>query len=264
MSLWQTFYPLLPLLPTDGGIMSVFVIADLHLSQGTNHPMDVFGSRWENYTEKICKNWKAVVTGEDTVILPGDISWGMTIEESLADFALLETLPGKKLLGKGNHDFWWVTAAKLSRFFEQHHFQSFSLLYNNAMIVEDFIVAGTRGWFLDETQQNTVGFVNFEKIVNREAQRLAISLNAAQKLQKVHPEKEILVFLHFPPVWNGYVCREFTSLFTEYGVKRCYFGHIHGVYQLPAFEVFEGVEYHLISSDYLGFCPKQIFPIEIH
>lgn len=240
--------------------MSLFTIADLHLSEGADHPMDVFGARWENYTEKICKNWRAIVRDEDTVVIPGDISWGMTLAGAKADFALLDSLPGKKLLGKGNHDFWWETAAKLGRFFAENNFSTLSLLYNNAMAVEDFIVCGTRGWFMEEEKQNTVGEVDFAKIRNREAQRLEISLKAAKKLAEEHPGKEILVFLHFPPVFLGGACREITDLLEAYGIRRCFYGHIHGMYRLPPSEVFEGVEYHLIAADYLNFVPKKIFP----
>lgn len=260
----STGFILFPIKNFAGGNMSVYTIADLHLSEGTEHPMDVFGSRWSNYTEKICKNWNALVKDTDTVILPGDISWGLTPEESLADFTLLESLPGKKLLGKGNHDFWWATAAKLGRFFQEHELSSLSLLYNNALVVEDFIVAGTRGWFLDEEQQNTVGAVDFAKMIHREAQRLEISLTAARSLQSTNREKEILVFLHFPPVWKGYICRELVSLLESFGIKRCYFGHIHGVYQCPPSTQLGGIEYHLVSSDYLNFCPKRIFPLGIY
>ena len=120
--------------------MSLFTIADLHLSIAADHPMDVFGSRWQNYTKKIEKNWRAVVTDADTVILPGDISWAMHLSEAREDFAFLDALPGKKLLGKGNHDFWWETATKLHRFFEENGFTTLSLLYNNAHVVEDYIV----------------------------------------------------------------------------------------------------------------------------
>lgn len=241
--------------------MALFTIADLHLSQSADHPMDVFGARWENYTEKICKNWRAVVCDTDTVVLPGDISWGMTLLQAREDFALLESLPGKKLIGKGNHDFWWVTANKLSLFFKEQDFKTISLLYNNAIETDEAIVCGTRGWFLEEERQRTVGEVDFEKIKNREAQRLKLSLDAAKKLQATAPQKEILVFLHFPPVYNGEVLRDFCDLFAQYGIRRCFYGHIHGMYRIPPIEYFEGVEYHIISSDYLNFAPKRIlFP----
>ncbi|MBE6594993.1 MAG: serine/threonine protein phosphatase [Ruminococcaceae bacterium] len=238
--------------------MAVYTIADLHLSASSDHPMDVFGSRWQHYTQKIEKNWRAVVAPEDTVILPGDISWAMTLKEALADFQLLHSLPGKKLIGKGNHDFWWETAAKQQRFFDEHGLDSFSLLYNNAFVVEDFIVCGTRGWFLEKAQQVTVGEVDYDKILNRELARLKLSLNAAAELQKSHPDKEILVFLHFPPLWGDFICPEFLAVIREFGVKRCFFGHIHGSYNAPRVQSYEGLSLHLISSDYLNFIPFRI------
>ncbi|MBO7341280.1 MAG: metallophosphoesterase [Clostridia bacterium] len=239
--------------------MSLFTIADLHLSIAADHPMDVFGSRWQNYTKKIEKNWRAVVTDADTVILPGDISWAMHLSEAREDFAFLDALPGKKLLGKGNHDFWWETATKLHRFFEENGFTTLSLLYNNAHVVEDYIVCGTRGWFLEEEKQLTVGEVDFVKIQNREAQRLKLSLEAAKALQKgEHADKEILVFLHFPPVWNGFVWQEFIDLMKAYGVKRVFCGHIHGVYNVPRTQHVDELEITLISSDFLDFVPHII------
>jgi predicted phosphohydrolase len=236
--------------------MSLFTIADLHLSIATDHPMDVFGSRWKDYLKKIEKNWRAIVGKEDTVIVPGDISWAMHLNEAREDFAFLDALPGNKLLGKGNHDFWWDTAAKLHRFFAENGFTTLSLLYNNAYAVEDFIVCGTRGWFLEEEKQLTVGDVDFAKIQNRETQRLKLSLDAAKLLQQdENANKEILVFLHFPPVWNGFVWQEFIDLMKEYGVKRVFCGHIHGKYNIPRTQVVDGLEITLISSDFSDFIP---------
>lgn len=244
--------------------MSIFTIADLHLSANASHPMDVFGARWQGYTKKIEENWRAIVTDDDTVILPGDISWAMNLAEAREDFAFLDALPGKKLIGKGNHDFWWETAAKLYRFFEENGFTTLQLLYNNAYVVENVIVCGTRGWFLEEEKQQTVGEVDFTKIRNREVARLRISLDAAKKLQTAeHANKEILVFLHFPPVWNGYVCDEIVSLLLEYDIHRVFCGHIHGVYHVPKTERFEGIDFTLISSDYLEFIPHRIDTLSV-
>ncbi len=239
--------------------MALFTIADLHLSTASDHPMDIFGARWQNYTEKISKNWRAVVGENDTVIVPGDISWGMTLEEALPDLAFINSLPGKKLLGKGNHDFWWATAAKMTRFFEEHHLDTLSLLYNNATVAENYIVCGTRGWFLEENQQTTVGNVDYEKIVNRELARLKLSLDAAVALQQNgHSEKEILVFFHFPPCWSHFCCREMLELLSSYGIERCYFGHIHGTYEQSPVIDRDGLVLRLISSDFLNFVPHRI------
>ena len=236
--------------------MSVFVIADLHLSCASDHQMDVFGSRWKGYTERLCKNLRAVVGEQDSVIIPGDVSWAMMLSDAKADFQLLQSLPGTKYLGKGNHDFWWETAAKMTRFFDENKLSSLRLLYNNAYVIEDYIVCGTRGWFLEEGQQQTVGTVDYAKIVNREVSRLKLSLDAATALrQGEHKNKEILAFLHFPPVWNGFECREILDLLKEYGVRRCYHGHIHGVYTAPATRQLEDLTLQMISSDFLDFCP---------
>ena len=241
--------------------MAVFTIADLHLSENSDHPMDVFGSRWQSYTEKLCERWRAVVGADDTVVIPGDISWAMHLSQAREDFLLQDALPGKKYLGKGNHDFRWETAAKLGRFFEENNITTISLLYNNAHVVENYILCGTRGWFLEEGQQQTVGEVDYAKIVNREVQRLKISLDAARALQNAgHADKEILVFLHFPPLWKDFECREILDLLRERGVKRCFYGHIHGVYNIPQTIEADGLSLTLISSDYLNFSPFRIFP----
>ena len=236
--------------------MSLFVIADLHLSCASDHPMDIFGSRWQGYTDRLCKKWRSLVGEDDSVIIPGDVSWAMNLPEAKADFELLEALPGTKYLGKGNHDFWWETAAKMTRFFEENDLSSLRLLYNNAYVIENYIVCGTRGWFLEEGQQQTVGEVDYAKIVNREVMRLKLSLDAAMALRVgEHADKEILVFLHFPPVWNGFECREILDLLQTYGIRRCYHGHIHGVYNVPPTRQIGELCLHMISSDFLDFCP---------
>ena len=241
--------------------MSLFTIADLHLSSLSDHSMDVFGSRWKDYTAKIIKNWRAVVGENDTVIIPGDISWAMNLKEAREDFAKIDSLPGRKLLGKGNHDFWWDTATKCGNFFKECGFQTLSLLYNNAYIVEDFIVCGTRGWFLEKSQQITIGSVDYEKIMNRELLRLKLSLDEAQKLkQGEHKNKEILVFLHFPPLWGDFISVPMLDVLATHGVRRCYFGHIHGSYHVPPRQEYGDLSLFLISSDYLNFVPHRILP----
>lgn len=240
--------------------MSIFAIADLHLSTGagTNKSMEVFGKRWLGYTEKLRRNWESVVRDEDTVVIPGDISWAMRLEEALSDLQFLQSLPGQKLIGKGNHDFWWATASKMSRFFADHGLRSLSVLYNNAYLVEGRVLCGTRGWFLEERQQNTVGTPDYARVVGREVIRLRLSLNAAEDLcraevsaGRVRPP--ITVFLHFPPVWLDFVCREMVDTLHEYGVRECLFGHIHGMYKVPRSTVFEGITMTLCSSDYMDF-----------
>lgn len=242
--------------------MSIFVLSDLHLSTDskTNKSMEVFGARWQDYTAKIEKNWNAVVEDDDTVIVPGDISWATKLEDSESDLRFLNSLKGKKLIGKGNHDFWWSTAKKMNAFFEEKGFSTISILYNNAYIVEDRIICGTRGWFPDESRQITVGEVDHAKIVNREMVRLRLSLDSAKKLQESHESETgkrlpIIVFLHFPPVWGDFIMQEFIDVFHEYGINECYFGHIHSAYnQVGKFE-YEGIKFILTSSDFLNFHP---------
>ena len=239
--------------------MSLFVIADLHLSSDGSKSMEVFGPRWKDYQTKIAKNWRAVVNPEDTVIIPGDISWSLKLEDTLEDFRFLESLPGRKLIGKGNHDFWWATLSKMNAFFEENKLESLKFLYNNAYRLEDCIVCGTRGWFVEENQQHTVGEVDYERIVNREVVRLRLSLEEAKKLQE-EESLPILVFLHFPPIWNGFECREIIEVLKEYGIRSCYFGHIHGAYYAKRTQEIEGIDFTLCAADYLNFAPMPVYP----
>ncbi len=240
--------------------MAVFTIGDLHLSTNaqTNKSMEVFGHRWQGYVDKLAHNWRAVVTERDTVVIPGDISWAMKLKEALPDFRFIDSLPGQKLIGKGNHDFWWMTAKKMNAFFEENHLSTLHILNNNAYVADGHVLCGTRGWFLDEKQQVAVGEVDYEKIINREAIRLKLSLDEALCLQEntfaaTGKSPPISVFLHFPPVWLDFVCRPFVDILHEYGDPDCYFGHIHGSYTLPAHTEFEGIRLRLVASDALNF-----------
>ncbi len=242
--------------------MSLFAIADLHLSTDGSKSMEKFGGRWADYINRLEQNWTRLVRPEDTVILPGDISWGMRLEDALGDLRFLDALPGHKLIGKGNHDFWWATASKMQRFFDANDLSTLKILYNNAYALEGCIVCGTRGWFVEEAQQNTVGSVDYLRIVNREAERLRLSLREAKALQ-AEPGKEalpILVFLHFPPVWGEFVCRELVEVLLEYEIQTCYFGHIHGIGGTTMTRTYEGIRMTLVAADHLGFTPLPIFP----
>lgn len=238
--------------------MSVFTISDLHLSLSTStgKSMEVFGRRWQGYVEKLEKNWRALVGENDTVILAGDISWALSCTEAIEDFRFLNALPGKKIVGKGNHDFWWQTMRKLMAFKEENGFSTISFLYNNAIVVEDFIVCGTRGWFYDSSCDNIPPETDFEKIIAREVIRLRLSLDAARMLKEQNPEKEILVFLHFPAVWANKTCEQILSVLKEYNIRRCYFGHIHSSYEIPGNFVADGIEFHITSADFLHFIPQ--------
>ena len=240
--------------------MSLFSIADLHLSQTVNKPMDKFGSRWTNHTEKLIKRWNAVVTDRDTVVVPGDISWGISLEEALEDLLLIDSLPGRKLIGKGNHDYWWSTLTKMYQFLSEHGITTIDFLYNNAYDTVDFIVCGTRGWYVEEKLQN-VENADYEKIVNRENIRLEMCLKEAVALKEASG-KEILVYLHFPPVFKNFVCREFVLTLKKYGVRNCYFGHIHGQYSVPRTTEYEGIRFTIIASDFLDFVPMITMPMD--
>ena len=239
--------------------MSVFVIADLHLStENADKSMEVFGSRWADYEKRIKSNWNKLVEPNDTVIIPGDISWAQKLEEAVPDLRFLDSLSGKKIIMKGNHDFWWSSVKKMNELFDEYGFDSISILNNNALVVENYIVTGSRGWFVDENTQAKNVTADFDKISNREAIRLKIGLDAALKLKEEHPDKEIIAFFHFPPVWNGFKNDSFIELLKQYGVKRCYFGHIHGNYSVSSDICEEGLQMRLISADFLNFIPLYI------
>lgn len=241
--------------------MSLYVISDLHLStnETTNKSMEKFGTKWKDYHKKLEKNFKAIINDDDTVVIPGDISWAMTLEEARNDFKFLDSLPGTKIIGKGNHDFWWSTATKIYSFFEENEITSIKLLHNNAYLLEDCIICGSRGWFYDEKQQKTVGEVDYEKIVAREAQRLEISLNEAIKLKEEHPNLPLLVFLHFPPVYAGCVCDKILDVLKNYEIENCFYGHIHNNYTIPRQFEYDGISFTMVAADYLNFAPMPIF-----
>ena len=240
--------------------MSLFAIADLHLStlDSTNKSMEVFGRRWTGYTEKLKTNWQKLITDEDTVIIPGDISWALTLEEARSDLLFLDSLPGKKILGKGNHDFWWCTMKKHFEFFEKNAISTISFLYNNAYETDNFIIAGTRGWYHDQDASNVPDNTDFEKLTKRETLRLRASLNEALKIKDTCPHKEILVFTHFPPFWNGKESESIVRLLKEYGISRVYYGHIHGNGFNNAIPEFDGIKLKLVSSDCINFVPYLI------
>lgn len=229
--------------------MAVYAIADLHLSFGTDKPMDVFRG-WENYTDRIRNNWCRLIEKDDTVVIAGDISWAMDIKDTKADFAFIDSLPGKKLLIKGNHDYWWTTKAKMDRYLSDSGFDTLEILHNNCFVRDGGVICGSRGWFYDaETDEDM-------KVLNREAGRLRMSLDAAVKTGL-----EPVVFLHYPPIYNDTECGEITSVLREYGVRRCFYGHIHGGNAAKrAFEgERDGITYRLIACDHLGFTPLHIY-----
>jgi predicted phosphohydrolase len=242
--------------------MALYTIADLHLSlRNAGKSMEAFGPRWRDYTARLQQNWTSLVTPEDTVVIPGDVSWSSSLEEAEEDFAFLHALPGRKLLGKGNHDFWWSSMAKMEQCFVRNGFSSLQILHNNAYRLSDCIVCGTRGWFLEEKQQVTVGTVDHEKICQRELGRLKLSLEAARALQPPEAPLPVLVFLHFPPLWGDFRSREFLETMEAYVVRQCFFGHIHGFSSLVPWRCTEGaLTLTLVASDALSFTPLRVFP----
>lgn len=221
--------------------MSIYAISDLHLSFGTNKPMNIFKG-WDNHIERLTANWKRLVKPTDTVILPGDFSWALKMEESLEDFKFLENLPGKKLLLKGNHDLWWSTAKKLREFWDKYDIKSVDIVFNNCAVVEGFAIAGTRGWFYDDASN--------KKVLLREAGRLHASLTEAEKTGL-----PILTFLHYPPVYSNEVCNEIMDVLKSHNVKTVYYGHIHGSGAYNVVKEFEDIKFQLISCDSIEFTP---------
>ncbi|MBQ8381241.1 MAG: metallophosphoesterase [Clostridia bacterium] len=240
--------------------MPLYTIADLHLStlSTTNKSMEVFGARWTSYMEKIEKNWRHLITDDDTVVIPGDISWALSLDEATSDLKFLDSLPGKKILGKGNHDFWWTTMKKHSEHFEKNGINSISFLFNNAYECDGFIVAGTRGWFFEEKNATLPNKTDFAKLVRREELRLETSLKAASELRAASGNP-IIAFMHFPPVFGDEICRGLIDILKKYEVRTLYYGHIHGNYTIPEKISFEGIDMHIISADYISFVPKRVF-----
>lgn len=229
--------------------MALYILGDPHLSGTAKKPMDVFGGVWENYTEKFVRNWKNTVTDNDTVILAGDISWAMSLPEALSDFLLIDSLPGKKILLKGNHDYWWDTVTKMKRFLKENGITTIDFLFNNSFTVDGVTVCGTRGWTIE------TGNVSEEdkKIILRENARLVRSLESA-------PEgtEKIAVF-HYPPVFEDYKAELFIETMQKYGVKRCYYGHLHSasVKKAEKGEIFN-INFYLVSADAIDFLPLNI------
>ena len=225
--------------------MSLFAIADTHLSFGTDKPMDSFPG-WNDYVDRIEKNWNKIVTDDDTVVIAGDISWAMNFDELKADFDFIERLNGKKIILKGNHDYWWNTSKKMNDFIELQRYKTISILFNNSYDIDGVSVCGSRGWLFDVDDEHD------EKVLNREVGRLRLSLESAVN-------DEIIVFLHYPPVTTDTKCDEILNLLKEYGIKKCYYGHLHGIAAKKAIDdVVDGIEFRLISCDRLGFIPKLI------
>lgn len=227
--------------------MALYSIADLHLPLGIDKPMDIFGAQWNNYVERLADNWQSKVKGNDIVVLPGDFSWATYLEQSYKDFEFLDKLNGTKILLKGNHDYWWTTMNKLKEFTAKNGFNSIHFLQNNSYMYGDTAICGTRGWIhpaWDSFKEDD------RKIFDREVLRLELSFKSARDYN------EIYVFTHYPPRSNKLESNEFVEMMAKYPVTKCVYGHLHSASHKNAVEgAAGGVEYKLVSSDYLQFDP---------
>lgn len=224
--------------------MALYAIGDLHLSFEADKPMDVFGKAWTGYVDKL-RAGLSKIGPEDTTVLLGDLSWSMDLEHARADFVFINAIPGRKIILKGNHDYWWTTASKFYKFCAEQDFSELWILNNNCYPFGDFAICGTRGWFFEEEK----GSAHDEKILNRELIRLESSLQAAG-------EREKICFLHYPPVYRGYRCQPILDLLHRYGVRQCWYGHLHSEsHRLAVTGDFEGIDFRLVSADYVNFTP---------
>ena len=225
---------------------TIYAISDLHLSFGVNKPMNVFGKKWNNYEQRIKENWERRVKSDDYVLLPGDLSWGLTLKESRKDFEFINSLPGRKIISKGNHDYYFSTKSKLYNFFKENNFDTIDILHNNSYVIGDYVVCGTRGWGKTESGDATLD----KKITAREEIRLRLSLEEGKKTGK-----KIIVAMHYPPFYS-----KFCSIMKEYGVVLCIYGHLHGY---GTFMIKEGIiyeiEYKMVSCDHTGFDVVKLF-----
>lgn len=227
--------------------MALYAIGDLHLCLGAPKPMDVFGGCWVGYMDKL-RSGLRVIGPEDTTVLLGDLSWALDLEHAAADFSFINEIPGRKIILKGNHDYWWSTAAKFQKFCQENGFAQQFILNNNHYTYENWAICGTRGWFFEEERSGQ----HDEKVFRRELMRLEASLKSAGDLEKI-------VFLHYPPKYKGYECTPILELLSRYQVRRCYYGHLHGPSHGLALEgLWDGVEYRLVSADRLNFVPFRV------
>ena len=227
--------------------MALYAIGDLHLCLGAPKPMDIFGGAWVGYMDKL-RQGLSVIGPEDTTVLLGDLSWALDLDNAAADFAWINQIPGRKIILKGNHDYWWSTAAKFYKFCEKNGFSDQFILNNNHYEYDGYAICGTRGWFYEEQRSGE----HDEKVFKRELMRLEASLKSAGDLRKI-------VFLHYPPKYKGYECPEIIELLKRYNVRQCYYGHLHGASHGLALEgQWDGIEYHLVSADKLGFRPFMV------
>lgn len=234
--------------------MALYAIGDTHFSESSGKPMDIFGGAWKGYRDKLVASFADCLKEEDMLVICGDFSWGMSLEESLEDFKLIASFPGKKVFLKGNHDYWWETVGKMTRFFEENSLKDLQFLHNNCIFYNDKVLCGTRGWFFDPSDE-TAGD---EKVFKREVIRLEASLKAAWDQGG---GRELICFLHYPPVFSSGRVEPIVELLKKYMVSRCYYGHLHGDSLKGAVNgIIDGIKYQNISADNIGFRPVIIEP----
>lgn len=227
--------------------MSLYAIADLHLSLSSGKPMNIFPG-WDNHVERLEKNWQATVSPDDTVVVPGDISWAINFEEAKADFDFINRLNGHKVIMKGNHDYWWNSMTKMNRFLEENGFDTITIVHNNYYPYGEYGICGTRGWIKDTDEPADA------KVLAREAGRLETSIKAA-----LADGKKPIVFLHYPPIFANDYNREILDVLFRYDIKTCYYGHLHGnAHRYAVCGEVDGINYQLIAGDFVQFCPKLI------
>lgn len=225
--------------------MSIYAIGDLHLSFANPKPMNIFGNNWNNHEEKIKLDWISKVKEEDTVVLPGDFSWAMNLKDTKKDFEYINNLPGRKIMSKGNHEYWWTTVTNIKKFLKKNNFSNIDFLYNNSIEVEDKLICGTRGWNLNLESETS------NKIITREEIRLE---NSIQDAINKNLDKEIIVFMHYPPIIKQNLNTGFFKILKKYNIKRCYYAHLHGNSIKEALNgVYDGIEFKLVSADGLDF-----------
>lgn len=227
--------------------MALYAIGDLHLCLGSPKPMDIFGGAWIGYMQKL-RDGISVIQPDDTTVLLGDLSWALNMESAKDDFAWIDQIPGRKIIVKGNHDYWWSTATKFYHFCQENNFSNQFILNNNHYEYDGWAICGTRGWFFEEERSGA----HDEKVFKRELIRLEASLQSAGDLPKI-------VFLHYPPRYKGYECPEILALLKQYDVRKCYYGHLHGASHGLAIEgLWDSIDFKLVAADRLNFQPHRV------
>jgi len=238
--------------------MALFTLADLHLSLSGKKPMDIFGSTWSNFEARLKEYWEYMVSKDDTVVIPGDISWAMNLDEIEEDFAFIHALPGTKVLMKGNHDYWWTSLSKLNAFCEEKGFSTLRFLQNDAIYAQGMILCGSRGWMCEDKMTE-----HDEKILRREAMRFEMSIQMGKKIQdqitqETKTPAEIICFSHYPVITATQRENPILDVLRTNGIKRVYYGHLHNHFNKPLYEEYGGIQFTLVSADYRRFTPVRI------